>query len=342
MPNHKNSQSKIESCGRKLQKAIDLIAFEMKQTPTLESVHIVLIGYLPRLEPGVAEKANLDEVFDAAEIMAMKAKIAEIKTVARRAKQESDLAHSYERASAQLARWSASMDAELAASLNERMAAVAMDCTEPKEVTDLQPLFHLCKEVFQVTNDVQNAKIEGPVRKSWTVTKDSQPAKFAVPFAETPAALKVAAWLVNKPAANADHREFKVWRDAGYELLKGELDHPWGMCSCGKEKLMPWQKAGETTWRMPSPLGYECRKAKRGGNTTHTSSGIGKKNGKSVVQTAAPISAGMDMTDWKAEDIHAFREQTEEKRAQEKHELKRSQRARKLAERRLREQEQGQ
>lgn len=338
MPNHKNTPTKIESCGRKLQKAIDLVAFEMKQTPTLEPVHTVLIGYLPRLEPAVAEKANLDEVFVAAEIKALKANIAEVKAVARRAKQESDLAYTYERASAQLARWAASMDANLAASLNERMAAAALDCTEPKEVADLQPLFRLCKEVFDAAKDVQNAKIEGLVRKSWTVDKEGKPAKYAVPFADTSAALKVAAWLVNKPAANADHRAFKDWRNAGYELLKGALEAPWGYFQCKGHgetpvKVMPIQPRGGGKWFIPS----ECHTCHTAGQTS-----TGKKGKAAKEWEPTPQPVGMDFTGWKPEDVKAFQKQTEEKRAQEKHELKRAQRARKLAERRLREQEQDQ
>lgn len=335
MPNHKNSLSKIESCQRKLQKAIDLIAFEMKQTPSLESVHIVLTGYLPRLDPAVAEKANLDEVFVAAEIEALKAKIAEVKKAARRAKSEADLINTYERASAQLARWSVSMDPELAASLNERMAAVALDCTEPEKVADLQPLFRLCKEVFQATGDVQNAKVEGLVRKSWTVTKDGQPAKYAVPFADTTAALKVAAWLVNKPAANADHREFKAWRDAGYELLKGALEAPWGFFQCKGHgetpvKVMPIQPRGGGKWFIPS----ECHTCHTAGQTS-----TGKKGKGSREWEPAPQPVGMDFTGWKPEDVRAFQEKTEESREEARRSLKAQQKAKKLAAKQTRREE---
>lgn len=202
------------------------------------------------------------------------------------AKSEAALLKRFERTSEKLLRYAEKL--ENGASLLERMQAASN--LDISKVQDLQPLFALCAEVSTVVETFENDKILGLVLKShngWLVTRNGEPARFAEAYKTNPVFNKVVVWVGNKPLANADYRAFKAWRDAGYKLLKGELDHPWGMCSCGQKKLMPWKnKSGE--W-VPNSLCRDCYASEQ---NTSTYSGAGKKSGKKVLEfRLEPLSA---------------------------------------------------
>lgn len=196
-----------------------------------------------------------------------------------RAKSETAALSRFQRASDQLLRYAEKM--ESGPTLVERMKTVSE--LDLAKVADLQPIFALCDEVFVAVGDFQNSEIERKIDRTlngWLTAKTGEVGRYAEAFKGTEVYLKALAWKANKPLANADYRAFKTWRDAGYELLKGELDHPWGMCQCGQEKLLPWQDK-TLVWRV-SKLGRECY------NTQKEVSVLGKSMKVKKIDTRTP------------------------------------------------------
>lgn len=256
-----NSQAKIDLARKHFQAAREAMVLQRSNIADYDKMNAAFDKLAPRLLDENVQTADLDPVFALAKDVSTIAKLAEAN--AKRASQEISLKRKYETASGVLARWSGKMPAALATSLTERMKDVALDCAEPAQVRDLQLLFRLCDQVFAAGNTAQNDDVVEKVNKAldgWLINKSTgTPARYAEMFLKTSASELVVAWKASKPTSNANSQALKAWRQAGYDLRNGALDHPWGMCStCGKVKLMPItpKEAGKKTF-VPSDC-HDC------------------------------------------------------------------------------------
>ncbi len=249
-----NSPAKINTCMRHIGKAQKDLVRVIRDVQDGDVLMVRLNVAIETLasEP---ETANLEPLFKLADEVSAKARHAA------RAKSEKALAIRFARASELLLRYAPKMFGveELILDM-EDLSKINL-----AEVKDLQPAFALCDDVFVSVNAFQNGEIVRKIDRTingWLTAKTGETGRYAEPFAKTEAYIKALAWKVNKPLVGADHREFKAWRNAGYELLKGELDHPWGMCQCGQEKLLPWQDKRTSEWRV-SKIGHNCYVAQK-------------------------------------------------------------------------------
>lgn len=244
-----NSSAKINTCMRHVAKA---------QKDLVRVIGDIENGqkYMDQLNEAIEtlsaapETSNLDKIFKLTEEVTAKSRFAV------RAKSEKALTFRFQRASELLLRYAPKLDG--ASALVDQMEVLAE--TDLAKVEDLQPAFALCDEVFGTVNRFQNEEIVRKIDRSfnaWLTAKTGEAGRFSEPFIQTDAHAKVLAWKISQPAAGSNHREFKTWRNAGYDLLKGDLDHPWGMCQCGNEKLLPWQDKKTFEWRV-SKLGRDC------------------------------------------------------------------------------------
>lgn len=332
MPKYNNAPTKIESCQRKLDVAIELVAAEMVNTPTLVALHATFKGFEPRLVLGVAETANLDQVFDAVEIKALKITISNAKAAARRIKSLEALARQFRPASDQIVRYSEKIPN--GADLYARMAGAAE--LDFRAVPDLQPFFDLCNEVFLAVRPILNEEVIEKVLRpfnGWLTAKDKTgsglkvPGRHAEAFKLTEVYAKVLAWQASKPADNADFKAHKTWRDLGYKL-RDEAEAPWGHFNCkghGDEpvKVMPIHPKGGGKWFIPN----ECHTCHTAGQSVSS----GKKGKASREWQAEPDKAYCppkeDRSDWDAAELAKFMAEVAEKRANkfnlaEKHKAK--------------------
>jgi len=120
---------------------------------------------------------------------------------------------------------------------------------------DLRTTSVFCRRVQNIVDDVQTKQIIASVTRTlngWLVSREKTPGRYAEAFLRTDVTSKVAAWLENKPLSNAHYLDFKVWRQAGYDLLHGPLEAPWGYFECREHgnvavKVLPIQpKTGKS------------------------------------------------------------------------------------------------
>jgi len=120
--------------------------------------------------------------------------------------------------------------------------------------------------------------------RGWQTDRDGQPARFAETFRTTPVCMAYEVWLGERPTSTANFRDIKAWIDRGYKL-KDQLEAPWGMCECGKNKLLPWYDEKAGIWKV-NPLCRDCYKAKNGA----TGKSVGQK-GQGEHRQAGTLSA---------------------------------------------------
>lgn len=71
--------------------------------------------------------------------------------------------------------------------------------------------------------------------------------RYAVPFATTAAKAAAARWLVGVAPDAVQTKTYLEWIQAGWELLKGGLESPWGKCSDCEKTLLPVQLTDKVT-----------------------------------------------------------------------------------------------
>ncbi len=308
-----NSQGKIDLCKKKTETALRLLVRNMKEIEGGELVYPELLEMSKVLE--TPEEVELQPLFDLANATIMKV------NQHLRAKSEKAVLSQFERLMPKLARYAAKM--ANGASLQSRMAVCAADVAVIGEMDNLQPFFVFFEEVWGEINLHENEVIVYKItraRDGW-LGREGEVGRFAEPFGLTRVPNLVSAWLTSKPQPGADHREFKTWRDSGYTLLKGELDHPWGMCpKCHSNKLMPWQDAKTRVWKA-NELCRDCYQAQK--PAQH-----GGQAESHVMDELHPVVIRLDLTPEQ-------REQVELSRAEEKARLKASQKAKKQAAKRV-------
>lgn len=90
----------------------------------------------------------------------------------------------------------------------------------------------LFEEVAVAVNVARVEQIRSLVERKLNNWRNSP---YKVPFAVTGASSAADEWL--KGAASADVKVVLSWIDSGWELLKGQLESPWGKCSCDRNLL---------------------------------------------------------------------------------------------------------
>jgi hypothetical protein len=138
-----------------------------------------------------------------------------------------------------------------------KLAQFALDLQGEK--ANLPEINAVCKQILRLANEEQISEITDKVVKAnngWLTSKEGAEGRFSEPYNQTTVPTQVTDWLKAKPALNVPFKVLKAWIDAGYTLLNGDLNHPWGLCDCGKEKILPWKNA-KGVWR-PSKLGRIC------------------------------------------------------------------------------------
>lgn len=303
-----NSQSKIDSCRRRYETArqqLTRYAREIGGEDILEQ--LIQDGKILKDDEAV-KTAELDELFKLCSLIGQKV------AVHRTEKARNAAAYQYGNALSLLER-NPKVPGYL--KLTELMVATGklMDRIDNLTEAQVQPIFSAANRVFDAVSEYKTAKVVAAVSRSrdgWLLDKEGMPARHEEAFRANSVSAKVDAWLKAMPSKNADRRVREDWRQAGWDLLRGDLDHPWGMCACGKEKLFPWKNPKTGQWE-PNKDGRDCY-ARRIEERE-------KPRGESpkILQEERVVTDPVE------------REEVEKRRAEEKRILKAQQRAAKLA-----------
>lgn len=179
------------------------------------------------------EEANLEPIFKFAE------KVPQAVKAAKRAKSQKVLEGLFDKAYAQIRKYADKIDggAELLLSADN----ASYDFIDLSQVEDLQKHYKLCDQIFSAVRKYQTEEIILKVTKSVAGWKSG---KYGPMFEKTPVGQKVEIWLGYQPADDADFKEFKKWLAEGWDLLKNNLEAPWGYFKCtghgsAKVKVLP-------------------------------------------------------------------------------------------------------
>lgn len=308
-----NSESAIKYCHKRVDLAFELIGHYRNAVVGSDTMIAELVKGQSILNSDPVN-GKIQGAFDAAKKIIDACKpLEKAAEQAKRSKEEKAVTEKFERLNAKLIRHAPKMaDGE---SLVRRMAVVAADVASIEFIHDLEPFFVFFDEVWAKIGEFENELVIKEVvkaRDGWLA------GKHAKAYEATEALLQVAAWLANKPLANAHYRDLQEWRQKGWDMKYiGIVGFPFGKCpNCQKNALTPRpenKKAEE--W-----VCGDC---------------VNLKNAKSNDRKSAPRLEDA----WKPEPAPVVRfivdpderEKLEERRADDRKTLKAQQRAAKLA-----------